>query len=202
MVVDCEYVHSHRTFVVFDLFRANNRPMCSDYRQRLRELSALALPVLSGYTVRVKTVYPICALSEKWYEQQCSDELAVDGIIIHDGAGTIDAPLQSFKWKPMHTVDLYVGSNGVLMDGSYTPFLSVEDGYDLKTKGEIWECSIHGTRVRPIRQRTDKCRANARHVCYDILRAHRESLSIADVIRIAHIAREPVRKSKRKRGAT
>ena len=202
MTLDCEYIHSARTFVIFDLLAVNRTPLRANYRQRLSDLAQLSLPVLAGLTMSVKTIYPFCALTPTWYSDRSEDELRVDGIILHEGASTLDRPSQMFKWKPEHTVDLYVGNHGILMDGSFTPFLKSEPGSTAKCKGEIWECIIVGDCARPQRLRTDKNRANARHVCRDILRAHRESLNLADVIRILGTRRDPVRVSKRKRIAT
>lgn len=203
MVLDCEYMHSTQTFVVFDALYVGGRQLRGSYNQRLIELASLPLPVLSGYTVVVKTVYPLCVLTPAWYdERKQDDEREVDGLILHDGMATLDRASSMYKWKPEHTVDLWSGRDNLLMDGKYMPFLTPEPGSGIRAKGEVWECSIVGNHVRPLRVRTDKQRPNAAHVCRDILRAHREKLTIDDVVRILSAKREPVRKSKRKRSAT
>ena len=203
MVLDCEYMATRREFVVFDMYECNNNSIFTPYSACLHLLGETALPLLVRHAVTIKTFYPACALSCEWYAQQ-SQQYQSDGIVIHDSSARLDSVARMYKWKPSHTVDLYVGDGGVLMDGSYTAFLttSSQDGHVL-AKGEIWECSIVGTSVHPVRCRRDKVRANARHVCREILRAHQSNLLIDDVVDLlANSATAPTRPSRRKRVRT
>lgn len=201
MVLDCEYMKASHTFVVFDVLSVGDRFLRSTYSQRLLELARLPLPVLSGYTVTAKVMYPLCVLTAEWYhDRKSNSSWATDGIILHDGAATLDRASPMYKWKEQHTVDLVSGRDNLLFDGKYMPFLKPEPGSGVRAKGEVWECSIVDNKyVRPLRVRTDKPRANAGHVCRDILRAHREKLSIDDVVRVLTRGGSTVRKSKRKR---
>ena len=202
MVLDCEYVHATRTFVAFDVFGIRGAALAGDYRQRLRALAGVQLPVLAGIQLERKTVYPLCVLTRSWYDERAA-EAAIDGIIVHNGCATLDKDSTMYKWKPEHTVDLYVGSSCTMMDGSYTAFLALDDRVDVPlAKGDVWECAFthDGTRVLPLRRRVDKPRANARHVCREILKAHRDDLSITDVCTILSTTTAVVRSSKRKRG--
>lgn len=202
MVLDCEYVHSARTFVVFDVFAARGRVLKTDYRQRLRDLAQLPLPVLAGLSLVRKVMYPLCALTQKWYDDRCSEELSVDGVIVHCGSSVLGQGTTMYKWKPKHTVDLYVGPLLQMMDGRYTPFLYLdpERAKPALVKGEIWECgfSQNGKCVYAIRRRNDKIRANARHVCREILQAHCDNLSICAVQNLLTVS-TPIRTSKRQR---
>jgi len=197
MTLDCEYVHATRTFVVFDVFGIHG-----DYRQRLRELASLQLPVLAGFQLVRKVLYPLCALTESWYEERLLEEPSIDGVIIHCGSAVLGRSTTMYKWKPEHTVDLYVGPSQQMMDGRYTAFLRLDDArvQPVLVKGEIWECAFtqNGTCVQPMRRRVDKPRANARHVCREILQAHTDNLSLSAVRTILTVA-APIRTSKRKR---
>lgn len=198
MVLDCEYVENTRTFIVFDLLSLRNQKPRADYRGRLREIANLQLPELScGFSVQPKTIYPMCALTNSWYASESGE---CDGVIIHDGVATLGAPCTMYKWKPKHTIDLYVGPSGEMMDGSYTHFLpqSASHGMSLK-QGQVWECAFTdaGTRVCPIQLRHDKDRANARHVCREILQAYKDDLDANDV-RVQMLQNTVVRTSKRK----
>ena len=195
MVLDCEYMHASRSFVVFDLFEHKGRPATGSYSNRLTALSALALPSLMGYTVAAKVIYPTCVLTDAWYEEHRGGD--ADGVIVHDGTSRLGETAHLHKWKPVHTVDLYVGPGGVLMDGKFTPFMKcTRSGL---VHGEIWECRFSGDTVVPIKRRTDKSRANARHVCREIRRAHEAGLGATDVGAML-AGHDRVRVSKRARG--
>jgi len=203
MILDCEYVHATRTFVVFDVFSVRGRMLTEEYRHRLRVLAGLQLPVLAGeLNMRPKTVYPLCALTLEWYTGLCDAEPHIDGIIVHNGGSVLGAPSTMYKWKPVHTVDLYVGPDGTMMDGKYTEFRPLEPDHGMKlTTGDIWECVFaqDGASVRPVRRRVDKPRANARHVCREILKAHCDNLSVSDARCILNVPSNVIRQSKRKR---
>jgi ATP-dependent DNA ligase len=192
MVLDCEYMQDSRSFIVFDMFEHKGKALTTSYSMRLATLATVVLPVLMGYSMKAKVVYPACALTNEWYEKAGAD---VDGVIVHDGVARLGEVARLYKWKPVHTVDLYVGPGGVLMDGKYTAFMST--GSKL-TCGEIWECRFEGNVVVPVKRRTDKSRANARHVCREIRKAHESGLSATDVGRMLTLP--PVRVSKRVRG--
>ena len=199
MSLDCEYVHTTRTFIVFDLLRLRGCTPTGDYRTRLRDLSRLQMPVLAcGLAIECKTMFPLCVLTPEWYAAQ---KAHCDGLILHDGTATLSARSAMYKWKESHTVDLYVSAAGTMMDGKYTDFLPLCIGHG-KTlvKGEVWECAFEkgGTCVRPLRCRRDKPRANARHVCREILQAFRDDLS-ADDVRVQMTTDLTTRVSKRQR---
>ena len=197
MVLDCEFVPEQNEFVVFDVYEINGNVVHGDYSRRLTVLSEMVLPQPVSHGLRVKVVYPPCVLSESWFQ----DQKHADGIIVHDGTSVLGTHNKLYKWKPVHTVDLYVGNDNVLMDGSYTPFMCtcIGHGRTLR-KGEVWECAFEpdGKSVRPLTRRQDKHRANARHVCRDIRAAHREQLSIDDVrVLLQQIpARRPSKRAK------
>jgi len=200
VVLDCEYIHASRTFVVFDVFGVRGKILSSDYRQRLHDLAGVQLPVLAGIQVVKKVIYPLCVLTQSWYDEMKTGR-NVDGVVIHNGSALLGRSFVMYKWKPDHTVDLYVGPSQQMMDGRYTDFLPLDpDNSQALGHGEIWECAFtrSGTHVQPIRRRIDKPRANARHVCREILRAHLDNISICDVQRILQSA-DMERKSKRKR---
>ena len=180
MVLDCEYVEHLNQFIVFDIFELNGKQLKEDYSQRLNMLATIALPCILRATIEVKVVYPPCALSNEWLSKQNN----ADGVIVHSGTSTLSQYSQLYKWKPQHTVDLYVGKDNQLMDGSFTPFmqLATNHGKNLK-KGDVWECTFDSDNksVRPLFRRKDKSTANARHVCREIRKAHQAALTIDDV---------------------
>ena len=103
---------------------------------------------------------------------------------MHSGTSLLGEYGKLYKWKPEHTVDLYVGNDGVLMDGSFTAFMQVARNHGKQLqKGDVWECTFEPDEksVRPRLRRNDKSKANARHVCREIRKAHQAALSIDDV---------------------
>lgn len=201
LVLDCEFVSATNTFVVFDLHAVRGRRLTSEYRERLRDLTTVALPTLAcQYKMCRKTFYPLSVLTTAWYEKQ-SCEHKIDGLIIHDSTSRLGQPSNMYKWKAQHTVDLYVSGSGKLMDGKYSEFLPTSaSSTAVIRKGEIWECIFTGggTHVLPVRRRTDKSFANARHVCREILAAHKDNLTPDNVAtQLAHSS--SIRSSKRKR---
>ena len=200
MTLDCEYMQSERAFVVFDVLALDRQQLQSTYSQRLSALAELPLPVLSGFAVTVKTVYPLCVLTPAWYAAVTeADDKQVDGLIVHDGASALHRASTMYKWKPVHTVDLLSSGNNTLVNSNSMPFLTPDPDSGVRKKGQIWECAIVGKYVSPLRLRTDKKRANAPHVCHEILKAHRDNLSLEDVARVLSRADKPVRQSKRRR---
>jgi len=181
MVLDCEYMAARREFVVFDIYESHGRLLQTPYSERLHLLRETSLPEFARHTISMKTFYPVCVLSSVWFTQE-SEKYKSDGVVLHDSSARLDSVARMYKWKPVHTVDLYVGNDGILMDGSYTAFLNTcRDHRHVLTKGDIWECKIVGTSVHPVQRRRDKIRANARHVCREILRAHQSNLQIEDI---------------------
>lgn len=199
MVLDCEFVKASKTFVVFDVYETHGRPLATvDYSARLHLLQQLDLPDLHNYKIVIKTVYPFCVLSDEWYREQCEQHRA-DGIIVHSGTSKLADHAKLYKWKPVHTVDLYVGDDGMLMDGSYTAFVPACTDHGKKlAKGEVWECQFVNDckAAQPLRRRHDKCRANARHVCREIRQAHRDALGLAGVRKL--LQQGPARQSKKR----
>lgn len=177
MVLDCEYVMSRDEFIVLDVYEIDGEPMRVDYSARLLRLASLTLPTLARASIRVKTMCLPSVLSEAWYHEQQH----ADGIIVHDGTGMLGEYGKLYKWKPRHTVDLYIGDNNVLEDGNYMPFMPLCDdhGKELR-KGEVWEFAFEpdGETLRPLMRRMDKWRANARYVCQEIHRAHMDAVTI------------------------
>lgn len=201
LTMDCEYMHSTRTFVVFDLFTQRGRTHSGSYRDRLRFLASAKMPKLAcQHSVHVKTFYPLTVVNDEWYEKQRSEH-NIDGLVVHDGSTRLGDIGRLYKWKPTHTVDLYVNNNGELIDGTFRPFLKICNNHDkdLRYK-DVWECIFveNGEKVRPVRRRTDKTRGNAGFVCREILEAFQDNLKLEDVVQNMS---QPsvVRKSKRKR---
>ena len=180
MVLDCEYVQHLNKFIAFDIFELNGKKLTCNYSDRLNILATVTLPNILRASIFVKTVYPPCALSQEWFNKQHD----ADGVIIHSGSSFLNDYGKMYKWKPEHTVDLYVGKNNVLMDGSFTPFMktAADHGQHLK-KGDVWECTFEpdNESVKPRLRRNDKSKANARHVCREIRKAHQAALSIDEV---------------------
>lgn len=200
MVLDCEFIAASRKFVVFDVYESHGKKLTQDYSSRLFTLQKLRLPKLYGATIEVKVVHPYCVLSDAWYENQCQEHQA-DGIVVHSGTSLLNGHAYLYKWKPVHTVDLYVGHSGDLCDGSYTPFLpACADHGCVLQKGEIWECAFTDDckAVRPLCRRTDKYGANARHVCREIRNAHKDALQLMDVRALLQQAPAPKATRKRK----
>tara|TARA_Y100000356_G_C11239978_1_gene280248 strand:+ start:25 stop:672 length:648 start_codon:yes stop_codon:yes gene_type:complete len=201
LTMDCEYMHSTRTFVVFDLFTQRGRTLKGSYRDRLRLLASAQLPKLAcQHNVHAKTFYPLSVVNDKWYEEQRLKH-NIDGLVVHDGCTLLGDIGRLYKWKPNHTVDLYVNNNGELIDGTFRPFLTVCNNHDKELRyKDVWECIFveNGTKVRPVRRRTDKLRGNAGLVCREIQEAYIDNLQLADLV--TKMSQPPnVRKSKRKR---
>ena len=182
LVLDCEVMIKSKLIVVFDVWQKEKMSCASlTYGQRLQMLAEVKLPTLLDFTIVRKTFYPFATISEEWYEAQ-KREHDIDGIILHDRETRLGERGNLYKWKPQHTVDLEVGNTHNLVDGLKYAFLPCVDdhGQELK-KGQIWECAIEKDRVRPLHLRTDKCKANAHHVCKEILDAHNANISLDDL---------------------
>lgn len=188
MVIDCEFMEAERRFIVFDVFEISGQPVkYKPYVWRLNMLQNLSLPrLLGGYTIGIKAFYPAAAVTQTWYDQQ--DHTRIDGLIIHNKNDVLGNKALMFKWKPQHTVDLVVNSNGQLVDSTHgKPFMRVapDHGFTL-CQGQVWECRLDDTNrfLIILRQRHDKQRANAQHVLSDVKRAHVARYGIKDVNRM------------------
>jgi hypothetical protein len=177
MVLDCELMLQSRRIIVFDIYAHNGQPCAGGYVNRLAKLAEVQLPTMLGYTIERKAFFPASVVCQQWYSQNAGDD--ADGLIFHDSTACLGQPSHMYKWKPIHTVDLMVESGSHLVDNFHRIFLPCCSDHGKKLrKGDIWECAIDGDHVRPLRRRTDKKRANARHVCQDIARAHERAWTL------------------------
>lgn len=188
VVLDCEVMLKSKQIVVFDVWQRGRVP-CTNmtYGQRLQLLAELKLPSFLDYTIIRKTFYPFASVSTGWYETEKAQH-KIDGLIFHDRQTKLGERGNLFKWKPNHTVDLEVGTSNLLVDRLKYSFLPcVQDHGQVLRKGQIWECAIEDNHVRPLYLRTDKLKANAHHVCEEILQAHKARITLDDLAKNASV---------------
>jgi len=200
MVLDCELLLDSQEIIVFDLYEHEGSILRSDYMTRIDTLTKVVLPVLPGFTVRVKDFYPPGVVSQRWYDEL--ETTGTDGLIIHEGASRLGVRSPMYKWKSHHTVDLMVSPRATLVDASRIEFmkLCIDHGKTLRYL-DIWECTfdLNGRDVRPIKRRADKKRANATHVCHEIRAAHLAAMTVTDVSVLLASNTHPQLVKKRKR---
>lgn len=194
LVIDCELILHARRVIVFDIWSCAGK-QCTGmkYTERLQLLSTVLLPTLLGYTIEKKVFFPPGVVSSSWYTQHNSTG-DIDGIIFHDRESILGHPGNLLKWKPKHTVDLEVRSPELLVDRHKYKLLPCTRDHGQKLrKGDIWECEFIDNHVHPTRLRTDKCQANAHHVCQEIYKAHLAGITIQD---LEHMVRDNSKKRK------
>jgi hypothetical protein len=177
MVLDCELMLKSRRIIAFDIYAHDGQPCAGSYVDRLAKLAEVQLPDFMGYSIERKAFYPASVVCPQWYRENAGDD--ADGLIFHDSTARLGQKCCMYKWKPVHTVDLLVGVGGHMVDNLHRIFLPRRRSQGLRLlKGEIWECAIDDDHVRPLRLRTDKKRANARHVCNDVAQAHAKAWTL------------------------
>ena len=173
MILDGELVGD--SFTAFDIIGLNHVNFSTmPFKQRLKALRSVSLPVLLPYTVSIKQFYPI-EFPPEFVDQVSAP--GVDGVIIHSTtAPLIGAQTPLYKWKQAHTIDVHsrdgkpYAENGPI-DIQFTK--APEDG--------LWECRIVGNDLHPLKPRTDKTTANPLHVCKEIMEAHASGIDILDI---------------------
>ena len=197
---DCELIKETREIVVFDMLQRDGEECRGTYSERIATLSTIRLPTVAGYTVRMKEFYPPGVVCREWYEGL--DLTNTDGLIVHDGASRLGVRARLYKWKPKHTIDLYVDRAGRLLDRSRAAYWDCVRGHgqDL-SRARVWECEFVDDDVlmRPICPRKDKFHANPHRVCIEVREAHRARLTIGDLSVLLQSIQPRPRVSKRTR---
>lgn len=201
VILDCELIKATREIVVFDMLYRDDEECQGSYTQRIGMLSTIRLPTVAGYTVRMKEFYPPGVVCQAWYDKL--DLANTDGLIVHDGTSMLGVHARLYKWKPKHTIDLYVDRRGRLLDRSRTAdyWECVPDhGHDLSS-ARVWEFEFvnDSTLMRPICPRKDKFHANSYRVCAEVRKAHRARMTIGDISVLLKSIQPRPRVSKRAR---
>jgi len=179
LIIDGELMPDNKTFLAFDCFRTDHFHTLHEHpiRTRISRLSELALPELLGFRIQLKPVYPASKIANVY--QQLNVSKHADGIIVHDVASVSNM----YKWKSVHTVDLWVTEHGLrAQDSMYVPLDTPPSGTKI---GELWEFSFDEDNhpVVPVKRRTDKTRANPRKVVQEIKLGHMANIDICKLAR-------------------
>lgn len=200
VTLDCELIPQTREIIVFDVLQRDGKECAGTYSERIAMLSTIRLPSVAGFTVRMKEFFPPGVVCQKWYESL--DLKNTDGLIVHDGTARLGVYARLYKWKPKHTIDLFVDPTGKLVDNGRAAYWRCvsNHGQDL-SRSRIWECEFvdNDKLVCPVCPRHDKFHANAHRVCIEVREAHRSRMTIGDLSVLLQSIRPRPRVSKRTR---
>jgi hypothetical protein len=188
-LLDCELLPDH-TLVVFDVMtQCGVDCKALPYSQRMAKLPPL-LPHLSPLPLRCKPFWPlrqIAAVTSAWPQ---------DGLIFMPERAPVQTGMHRtmFKWKPEHTIDFALGTDGQLRYSTANGEkdlaslkLTLEDTpalHDAMTAAPcIVECQCHPrSQVRVLHRRPDKTVPNFERTVQLTLRNIDENLQLEELV--------------------
>ena len=169
LVLDCELMWP-TSIVAFDVLMRHGRALRDvPYGERF------AMAQADARTIGMK--FPMPLSSKRLFptsHAHVAAQMAGDGVILH----ALDSRGDTFKWKPVHTVDLKCTGTGQLIAGKQSVVGQAAAGMPTG----IWECSIAGPgQFKPIRPRLDKRKPNSKLTFDEVMQAHRDNITLRDL---------------------
>ena len=180
LVLDCELLWPER-IVAFDVLMRDGEALRDvPYGERFAMAQADARTISMTFPLQL-------ASKRLWPASHVRNAAAVagDGVVLH----RLDHARETFKWKPVHTVDVFCDGKTLALAGG-----RVVAPAPRGLPSGVWECRFEQDKrfiLCPVRPRQDKSRANAETTYAEVRTAHEEAITLDDLERALRSTTRP-----------